>query len=548
MLRSEEVARLEKELQRIRHNYFTARKYDNKKTLRKRDRELCDQLAVALTQSGECSGTDAKRLATWNPYNTNKAADFFDPGWMFGVTEGFDISIGNPPYVRQEEIKELKPLFKGQFDCFTGIADLYVFFYERSFQILKSGGVVSFISSNKYFRAGYGERLRWFLTYCGKIRLLLDFGDAPVFAAIAYPSIIVVQKTRGLERGELPDPKRIHESHLPVGDNAVAVQTWPPEADISDFPKVFQKKSFCLAQKDLKPDGWRLESPKVLRLLDKLRAAGKPLGDYCSGRLYYGLKTGLNEAFVVSRATRDELIKEHASSSEVLRPFLRGRDIKRWGCESQDLWLLFVPWHFPLHNDATISGPSAEAERELKKRFPAIYAHLLKFKRELSARNTAETGVRYEWYALQRWGADYWHEFANSKVFVPAIEDEVNYAPDTTGFLGNDKTSFFIPPSVPISLAVTNSQVSWWITRQTFASKQSGFYEFKPMYISQIPIPEVPPADQTAVESLVTRIVKAKATNLSADVSGLEKEIDERVYRLYGLTPEEIKIIEEPSR
>src|SRR5690606_23614894 len=147
----------------------------------RRDRELCQKLAAALVESGECTPADAKRLAEWNPYNTNTHAGFFDPGWMFGLegengTPGkFDLVLGNPPYVRQEELKavpvtdsagrsrSLKDVLKEQYECYTGTADLYVYFFERSLQLLRTGGVLSFITSNKYFRAGYGEKLRAYL-------------------------------------------------------------------------------------------------------------------------------------------------------------------------------------------------------------------------------------------------------------------------------------------------------------------------------------------------------------------------------------------------
>jgi hypothetical protein len=140
---------------------------------------------------------------------------------------------------------------------------------------------------------------------------------------------------------------------------------------------------------------------------------------------------------------------------------------------------------------------------------------------------------------------DYWREFEQPKIIVPAIENAVNYASDFAKFYSNDKTSIIIPPSVPFTLAILNSAVSWWITRQEFASKQGGFYEFKPMYVSKLPIPPAPPSRQKEVEALVKKILEAKRTDPLADVTALEQEIDQHVYRLYGLTPEEIKLIEE---
>ncbi|MDD4018636.1 MAG: Eco57I restriction-modification methylase domain-containing protein, partial [Kiritimatiellae bacterium] len=249
LLGSNEVKRLETELQKVRHDYFTARSYKRKKALRKEDKRLCNDLSKALESSGECTPYDSKRLAGWNPYDTNASAPFFDPGWMFGLASSdhdgvFDVVIGNPPYVRQEELKNqtvkgsdgkdkpLKDALKGQYECFTGTADLYVYFFERSFQLLHVGGVLSFITSNKYFRAAYGERLRAYLAHATRPHAILDFGDAPVFTAVAYPSIIVTRKTRSVALGQVP-------KNVEAQDWQSRVMTWTPGPDIREFPDIF---------------------------------------------------------------------------------------------------------------------------------------------------------------------------------------------------------------------------------------------------------------------------------------------------------------------
>jgi adenine-specific DNA-methyltransferase len=525
VLHNPQIDAKEAELRRVRERHFAARTPATKAKCREQDAKLRAEISALLQADGFPRETTEK-LARWDPYDQNSSADFFDPEWMFGLRDGFDIVIGNPPYIRQEEIKELKPLLQAQgYTCYTGTADLYVYFYERALQILHDGGVLAFISSNKFFRSDYGQKLRGLLAR-QTLHRIIDFGDAPVFTAIAYPTIVILSKT-------------------PPADPQIRVLNWRPGPPVEQFPEVLRTQSFQLPQHELRPDGWRLESPAVLRLLDKLRAAGKPLGEYVNGRLYYGIKTGLNEAFVVDRATRDRLIAEHESSAEVLKPFLRGRDIKRWRVEPQDLWLLFIPWHFPLHNDRTIVGPSVEAEQAFRKGYPAIYNHLLQFKTELSARNAAETGIRYEWYALQRWGAEYWQEFEQPKIVIPAIERTVSYAPDFQGHYSNDKTTICVSDQINYLLALLNSSALWWFIRATAATKQGGFYEFKPMYVGQLPIPSASRADQAALEAVVDKILAAKRANPLADVSAWEREIDERVYRLYGLTPEEIKIVDE---
>ena len=571
LLGSNAVKRLETELQKIRHDYFTARSYKRKKELRKEDKRLCAELAKALADSGECTPHDAKRLSGYNPYDTNTHAPFFDPGWMFGLASKdhdgvFDIVIGNPPYVRQEELKNqtvigsngkpqsLKVALQSQYECFTGTADLYVYFFERSLQLLHTGGALSFITSNKYFRAGYGERLRTYLAYATKPSVVLDFGDASVFTSIAYPAILVTQKTRSVDFGKLP--KNLGRDGLPVRPQnggtgcsalpASRVMTWKPGPDIREFPDIFERNAFALAQHDLKPDGWRMENPANLRLLDRLRKSGTPLKEYVKNRLYRGLVTGLNEAFVVDGPTHDQLIDEHSSSEQVLKPFLRGRDVKRWRCNDPNLWLLFIPWHFPLHKDTDIMGASSKAEREFSRRFPAVYTHLHQYKKELSSRNATETGVRYEWYALQRWGSEYWREFEEQTIMWGNLATQPQFALPSTRYYLSAPASFLISGSKSL-LAILNSQITKHYISQNAAGRQGGFLEYKPMYVAQMPIPPTTPQQQSELEKIAEKILAAKKGDPSADMSALEREIDERVYRLYGLTKEEIKIVEGAS-
>ena len=182
----------------------------------------------------------------------------------------------------KKKFKELKPTLKDQYDCYTGTADLYVYFYERGFQLLRDNGVLTYISSNKYFRSAYGKKLRDFLARQSTLSQLIDFGDAPVFTSIAYPSIITVSKTH-------------------AQDHHLRALNWEPGPSIDEFGTIFQTQGFTMPQDALTADGWRLTSPAALNLLEKLRNAGQPLGEYVQGRFYRGLLTGLNEAFVVDQ-------------------------------------------------------------------------------------------------------------------------------------------------------------------------------------------------------------------------------------------------------
>lgn len=438
---------------------------------------------------------------------------------VFQRKGGFDVVIANPPYVRQEQIKELKPLLQKQYKCYTGTADLYVYFYERGFKLLQAGGVLTYISSNKYFRSAYGEKLRRFLGSNAAVQQLIDFGDAPVFEAIAYPSIIVARKVQ-------PDA------------NEVRAFTWKAGPPIEDFAAIFQAKSFFITQSKLTADGWRLESSAVLRLLDKLRNAGQPLGEYVDGQIYSGIKTGLNEAFVVDRATRDRLIGEDKSSEEILKPFLRGRDVKRWQVQYGEQYLIKIessenkahPW----------SGKADKpAEKVFAETYPAIYRHLNQFRQALIQRG--DKG-HYFWELRS---CTYWHRFERPKIIYPNICKRNEFAWDNENYLSNQK-SFFIPDASKYLLGVLNSSTTMWLFSRLLAKLQNEFYEPSAIFMEKVPIPVTDKPKH--IETLADKILAAKQRDPKADTTALEREIDRLVYQLYGLTPEEIAIVEESTR
>ena len=504
-LTSPKAAGLERKLSDNRERHFHATTRPQKLACKREDKKLRRELARELRHIG-MPADDAEKIAHWDPYDQNASADWFDPEWMFGITDGFDVVVGNPPYVRQEKIKELKPTLKNQYACYTGTADLYVYFYERGFQLLRDDGILTYISSNKYFRSAYGKKLRDFLARQSTVSQLIDFGDAPVFTSIAYPSIITACKTH-------------------AEGNHLRALNWEPGPSIDEFGTIFRTQGFTMPQKALTADGWRLASPAVLNLLETLRNAGTPLGEYVKGRFYYGIKTGLNEAFVVDRETRDKLIAEHPSSVEVLKPFLRGRDVKRWQIESSDLYLCYIGWGLPI------------------KKYPAIYGHLKEFEERLKARPEVKQG-RVPWYALSRYASDYWQEFEQPKIVYPDIAQGAEFSfDDDRYFLGN--TSYLLPTKEMWLLGLLNSRAVFWFYTKISTQIRGGFVRFIAQYVSQIPIPNIKPAQQAFISKIVDQILAAKRTDPDADVSTLENEIDQMVYSLYNLTPDEIAIVED---
>ena len=529
-LKAHKIIDLENELKQVRKQYFDAQTREKKKEYEEKDKHLREEISNLLQKQEFLPGIGIN-LGKWDPYNQNQSADFFDPEWMFGEKQGFDVVIGNPPYVRQEKIKELKPILKNQYVSYSGVADLYVYFYERGLQLLKTGGILTYISSNKYFRSGYGKKLRKFLGTNALILQLIDFGDAPVFTSIAYPSIIVLKKLTAAFMdfaGRRFNPKSKDETSA-----VVKVFNWKPSQPINEFSDHFKAHYFKMPQQELTAEGWRLEQPEVLRLLEKIRKAGKLLGEYVEGKLYYGIKTGLNEAFVVDRATRDKLIAEDPSSADILKPLLRGRDVKRWQINFADQYLIKIessinkkhPWS---------DEDNDEAEKIFAKTYPAINTHFEKFRKRLIKRD--DQG-KYFWELRS---CKYWGEFEQAKIVYPNICKRNEFAWDENSYYTNQK-AFIIPGASKYLLGILNSSVVMWLFGKLLAKLQNNFYEPSAIFMKDFPIPFSNNSDY--IESRINQILYAKNNNINILTFKAEFQIDAHVAHLYNLTEEEYALI-----
>lgn len=436
---------------------------------------------------------------------------------VFQHRGGFDVVIGNPPYVRQELIRDQKPTLKQNFpNVYAGTADLYVYFYAQGMKILRERGVLAFISSNKFMRAAYGKRLRGLLG--GKVQLhtVIDFGDAPVFDATAYPVIVVASKE-------------------PPANSQVDALAWETSAPIADFVSIFHSEQFPVAQTTLTSDGWQLVAPAVQNLMAKLAQVGTPLGEFIGGRFYRGILTGYNTAFIVNRRTHDRLIQEDASSAKLLKPFLRGRNVNRWLIDFDDHYLIKI------ESSANIQHPwsgrsQVEAEHIFANTYPAVYRHFQQYRQKLIDRH--DQG-RYYWELR---ACSYWQEFEQPKIAYPDIADRPEFSFDEKmHYLAN--TLYLIPTSRKWLLGILNSNLIWWFYSNISSTVRGGYLRFIAQYVSQIPIATGP--QQAAIERLVQQVLSRKKADPAADVTGLEREIDGLVYGLYGLTAAEVRLIEE---
>jgi type I restriction-modification system DNA methylase subunit len=515
LLTNPKVAKKEAELREANASHFAAKRFGDKRRRKTRILKLRDELAQLLKGETMLAPGDGDRMTAWDPFDQNIHANFFDPEWMYGFQQGFDIVIGNPPYVRQEAIKEQKPELKPHYPhSYSGTADLYVYFYERSFQLLKPGGCLSFITSNKWFRAKYGADLRQYMATHTEMRQIIDFGDEAVFDALAYPTIVIATL-------------RAKPVAADKTTNDVLVLNWDggnEDHQVIDFPEVFAREGFAVPQQALKPGGWQLEPPTLRLLLERIRKAGQPLSDHCGGRFYRGILTGLNEAFVIDAEKQPDVFSQLRSdpkSKILLQPFLRGKDIKRWNVEFADHYLIKIessenvthPW----------SGQSpAKAEPVFAKTHPAAYAWLTAGDRREKLIERTDQG-KYFWELRS---CAYWDLFAEPKIVYPDIYLHQSLAWDDSGkYCAN--TGYFIPTGEKWLVGLLNSVVCEWFYDQISTRMQGGYLRAFTDKMKALPIPSTNETQRKTIEACIDAI------RLSVSKSEFERLLNGLVYELF---------------
>ena len=520
-----EIEPTKQALTEIRHEHFAAKTTNRKSTLRQKDKELREKLARLLAEDNDFAPADAKQLADWNPYDQNAVADFFDPEWMFGVSDGFDIVIGNPPYIQlQNDGGKLAQLYADcNYKTFARTGDIYCLFYERGYQLLKPNGHLCYITSNKWMRAGYGEKTRDFFARNTNPMLLIDFAGVKIFeSATVDTNILLFAKAANEHKTWCAVTNKQNKDS--VKNLSVFVQQTGTECEFSGS------------------DSWVILSPIEQSIKRKIEAVGTPLKDW-DINIYRGVLTGYNEAFIISTEKREEILAncqtedERKRTAELIRPILRGRDIKRYGYNWANLWLIYIPWHFPYQFDETIKGASVKAEKAFKEQYPAVYNHMLQYKEPLSKRNKAETGIRYEWYAMQRWGAKYWEDFSKPKIIFQEIVQESQFFYDAEGtFMCNDTSRIIVGRDLPFLLGVFNSKLFFYAIKHFYGGGVLGEHGIRMKHTFFQNFPCIP------YNSAINKLTQERIQNESAEC---ENQVEKEIFNLYGLTPQEIRAIEE---
>ncbi|GAC1686291.1 MAG: hypothetical protein PVS3B3_07630 [Ktedonobacteraceae bacterium] len=362
---------------------------------------------------------------------------------------GFDVVVGNPPWIRQEAFSADKDALKRLYHVYRGGSDLYTYFVELGNTSLADGGRFGFLVPNKFVRASYGEALREFLSTTVQLERLVDFGDLPIFHdAITYPIIVLTSKPPNGERQDI-QVKYTQLKHLDKKGIGPDVES----SEILMPPSAF------------KGADWSLHGEEIQAIVEKTRALGTPLGEYVNDEIFYGIKTGFNEAFVIDKYTRDKLINEDIESANIIKPFVVGRDVKKYRVDDQQRYIILTKIGTPI------------------KEYPAIFAHLQKYQAQLEIRS--DKGPN--WWELR--ACDYYDAFEHPKIIFPDIAIGCQFALDRDGMYSTN-TTYILPidESQEYLVPLLNSSLVEFFFKTISALLRGGYLRFFTQYVTQIPI------------------------------------------------------------
>lgn len=484
---------------------------------------------------------------------------------------GFDVVVGNPPYVRQELLGDIKPHLEKHYESFVGTADLFTYFYEKGISILHPKGILSYVT-NDFNKTTSSTLLRKYLTEKTNFIAFSDFSEVDVFkGTTTYPVIL----TLGLAaRSEFLYCKFQQD-------------------DIGDIQTVFDNNSYPVVQKSLDATNWMFKSNGVAALFSKIKK--HPNVKEVVSKCYRGILTGLNEAFIIDNEDKENIIKRHTKDSDIIKPLYEGRDIQKWNSPAIDKWIIF-----------TRRGINIDE-------YPAEKEWLSQYKERLSPRNSPKQKIgrkagRYEWYEIQD-SVEYYELFESSKIIWTNLQNDSKFCYDESGAYIN-APAVILPTDDKALLAILNSKLVWYFLNQICVVRSGGYIEVKPQYFEQIPIANYSKIKKklskkadfqiektSAIQSKQTNFRrrlhenlgiekmskklqrfweydfktllaelkknkislsldkqdewatyfdknKAEIQSLQTEIDRTDAEIDRMVYALYGLTDEEIKIVE----
>jgi len=513
----------------IRRQHFEARAASDKKRLRDRDKQLRERLIELLKEMPGYSEEEIELLAHWDPYDQNDSSRYFSPEWMLGVT-AFDIVIGNPPYIqlqsnggllakRYEPTKAEKKQGRTGFKSFAAQGDIYCLFYERGLELLASEGILCYITSNKWMRAGYGKGLRLLLMEQSCPLQLIDFAGVKVFESATVDTNIFLGS------------KQEHTA------SQTLALTFPKDATSRDLHNLRDFVRQHAAPMTFPKDGssYIILSPIELSIRRKIEAVGKPLKEW-DVKIYRGVLTGCNEAFIITTEKRNELLaqcqseEERQRTAELIRPILRGRDIKRYSYDWAGLWIIatFPSRHYDIED------------------YPAVRDYLLHFRKE----RLEQTGKTYtidgetfksrkktanKWFEVQD-SIAYWKDFDRPKIIWKIIGSRLAFTIDTNRVMVNNACYILTGERLSHILGFLNSSPLIWYSEITNMNKTGvGDAQVGAQNIMLFPVPAI-------VNEEIERYVNLLLNDPVNEEMKLR--LAKQIYAVYDLSEDEISFLE----
>jgi len=493
---------VEKELETLKEEFFTETDETHKKELRSKiNTKIRQLLDTAEEFAGYKIDFDFKL--------------FFSEVWHY--KGGFDILIGNPPYVEHKKLKAIASILKPIYEVYTGSSDLSVYFFEKGIKLLKKGGTLTYINTNKFFNTGYGKALRSFLLKY-RINSIINFEQVEIFEKVLVSSVIY--NTSKFDS--------THDSKFSfVG--FYKTRNWR-----SIFLDKVQNKKQYFTQTTFDDSEWIFADKSELKIKIIIEEKSTLLKNIPGIDIKRGVTTGYDPAFVIDKES--EL---PTNDDSIVKRLYKGKEIKKYKTQPSATVLLFIPWHFPLHNDASITGASKDAEKVMKSKYPKLYNHLLEHYEGLSNRNKSETGIRYEWYCLQRCAASYYPKFELDKIIWALTSDKWGFTIDTQKHFLTSGGFFLVSENISLKylLAILNSSVLEYYFSFIGVMTAGGAYTLKKATIEYLPIKLI--QQTTEFEILVSYILFVKGISNILLTSFFEQVIDAAVFELYF--PTEIK-------
>ncbi len=521
---NKDIGLLTTELKKVRHEHFAAKTANRKSSLRQKDKDLREKLANLLAHDKDFAPDDAKQLAAWNPYDQNTVAGFFDPEWMFGVSDGFDIVIGNPPYLRIQELRKtnnkLADYLSKMYKSATGSFDLYVTFVERGLKLVKPSGVIYYIMPVKWTNSSFGKGLRDLCYEKSFISSIINFVAYQVFEASTYTGIHCFKKAEKLSYLELDrDMKDNHELH--------------------EFLKSIMPNDFV----DIKiknSDAWILTNKSVNKVLEKLNQCPYRLSDIFE-KIFQGIATSKDDVYFLydCRIVNSEEVEGFSKylqrriviENGLVKPLLKGEDVHKYMPLSTDRFVIF-PY------DLSTGKAELFTEYQISSLFPKGYNYLKECETELRGREKGRLENDIFWYR-------YIYPknltlFSKEKLVAPEISLGGNFSYDINGHFYSTTTvyGYIRKENIRITyetlLAIMNSRLCWWFLKNTGTVLANGYSRYKPAYLFPFPMPKIEKTEDKRIQEMVNRLL------ISEEKSFLLKDLDTYIYKLYGLTKDEI--------